>query len=159
MKSGTHHTKAPPFWKSRFRHSKAQISTTVKQADDQPEVTKKQPRVFDATTGNTTMLNPLDSVDLAEEETMNPLEKDPGAVAPPAGGTVVFENPMIDPDDLAEPEPEASQNQQQQPAGGANITPADQTNATLHMDSSHHHAEFDEFISTHTDTDAVVFNT
>eukprot|EP01043_Picozoa_sp_COSAG02_P126165 COSAG02_NODE_63392_length_263_cov_0.634146_1_plen_63_part_10 len=39
------------------------------------------------------------------------------------------------------PEPEADEG-----TGPADIAPASHTNAMLHLDSSHHHAEFDEFI-------------
>lgn len=133
-------------------HSNAQISTTVNLADNQPAVTKRQPTTFHPDTGNTTVMNPM-SQDADQE---NETELAPG------GEVVIFDNPTIglDGDDPVaeiehelEPEPAASPDQL--PAAAANITPADQANAMLHLDSSHHHAEFDDFMRMQTESTVV----
>ncbi len=118
-------------------HRVAQISDSVTRAGVQPEVAVL-PRAADAT-----LFEASSKITFSNPVAMSQTELD--------AEEQVFDNPMLSPSAMSDFETELGGDSSDEPVpeegtGPVDIASAPHANAMLHLDSSHHHAEFDEFI-------------
>jgi hypothetical protein len=115
-------------------HRAAQISNSVTRADDQPEVARLSRPVDTTVPGYPSKATYANPVSLLAAESQSTEYENPMLLSPRA---------ELDDSESDEPVPEP---ELEEGTGPADIAPPSHANAMLHLDSSHHHAEFDEFI-------------